>query len=83
MLALEGMMNGTAACIVDYPLAHFPRKTRVRKVWSEDGDTHAAGELGTVLGSVGRPDVGVAYFISCDKHPRLPTFIIDAKLERE
>ena len=63
-------MNGTAACIADYPLAHFSRKTRMRKVWSEDGDTPAVGELGTVLGSVRRPDVGVAYFISWDKHPR-------------
>src|SRR5262245_36337469 len=83
MLALDVMMNDTAACIADYPIPHFSRQALMRKVWPEAGDTHAVGELGTVLGSVRRPDVGVAYFISWDKHPRLPTFIIEAKLERE
>jgi hypothetical protein len=65
-----------------YELAKFKNGTCVRKLWEDvAGDIHAVGELGTVLGSIGHPEVGACYFVEWDRLPRMPTLVIETKLE--
>jgi hypothetical protein len=65
------------------PLAKIKNGARVRKLWEDaPGDIHAVGELGTVLGSIGHPAVGVGYFVEWDDLPRMPTCVVESKLEQ-
>jgi hypothetical protein len=49
--------------------------TRIVKTASEPGDANPDGTLGTVLGSVGHPDVGNAYFVEWDTKPRVACLV--------
>lgn len=61
----------------------WPNGTRVAKVRSdESGDLHAPGTLGTILGSIGFPKIGLAYFVEWDASPRMPTCAVANKLVR-
>jgi hypothetical protein len=53
----------------------LPNGTRVRKVASDPADKHRNGDLGTVLGSMSAPLVGVGYFVEWDDSPRQAVFI--------
>ncbi len=64
------------------PLAEFENGARVAKVASDDHDRHAAGSLGTVLGSVGHPEIGVAYFVEFDASPRRAILVTSGKIKR-
>lgn len=55
--------------------------TRVRKRVEERGDAHKIGDLATVLGSIGHPDVGVGYFVEWDDLPRMAVFLQEHKVE--
>jgi hypothetical protein len=46
----------------------------------EDGDTRQIGAPGTVVGSVGAPSVGVAYFVEFDSRPKQATLIVEGKV---
>ncbi len=61
-------------------LAKIANGARVKKIASEDGDVHPIGATGTVLGSVGVPDLGVAYFIEFDATPQQATFVAEGKI---
>jgi hypothetical protein len=52
------------------PLAKIANGSRVETIANQDSDTHPLSATGTVLGSVGLPDVGVAYFIEFDDAPK-------------
>lgn len=64
------------------PLAKIPNKARVRKISRTDQtDLHDPGALGTVLGSIGAPDVGVAYFVEWDDMPTRAVLIRENGIE--
>lgn len=54
--------------------------TRIVKATSEDHDCHPNGSLGTVLGSVLHPDLGIAYFIEWDARPKCAVLVIAFKI---
>lgn len=58
----------------------WPNGTRIRKAVSEPGDSTPTGTEGTVLGSLGHPDVGLFYFVEWDNKPRIAVGTISAKL---
>lgn len=65
------------------PFAKFKNGSRVRKLWEDaPGDIHAIGELGTMLGSIGAPLWVTAYFVEWDDLPRMPTCVVESKLEQ-
>lgn len=65
------------------PLAEIPNDARVVKIVSNDStDIHQTGALGTVLGSFGHPDVGVAYFVEFDDMPGRAIMIHSHKIKR-
>lgn len=45
------------------------------KTASRPGETYPDGTPGTVMGSVGRPGVGIGYFVSFDPNPRQVVFM--------
>lgn len=59
----------------------LPNAIRVRKVNSEPGDAREDGKLGTILGSIGHPDVGLGYFVERDNRPKRAVFVIAKKVE--
>lgn len=60
----------------------MPSGTRVVKVNSEEGDGHLDGEYGTVLGSIGHPELPmVFYFVEWDSSPRRAVGTINYKLQ--
>ena len=66
------------------PLAEFKNGTRVEKVGSGapgDNDIHKPGAVGTVLGSIGHPEVGVAYFVEFDASPRRAIMVTSGRLK--
>jgi len=64
------------------PLAKYKNGSRVTKArQDESGDLHKPGAQGTVLGSIGAPVIGVAYFVEWDDMPKLPSLVVEAKLE--
>lgn len=66
-----------------YERAKFKNGTRIVKAVMEEGDTHAVGSLGTVLGSIGAPGmVDVGYYVEWDEHPRSPVLVIEAKIDK-
>ena len=54
----------------EYPGA-LKNGTRIRKTNSEPNDHRNDGDAGTVIGSIGAPEVGVMYFIEWDQTPRV------------
>lgn len=63
-----------------YEAAEYKNGTRIKKVWGEAGDGTALGTKGTVLGSLGHPNVGVAYFVEWDDKPHHAVFVAAKKL---
>lgn len=68
-------------------LGAIPNNTRISKVWSEPGDAHEIGELGTVLGSVICPpelgsEVKYLYFVEWDDMPKTSVAVIDKKIAK-
>ena len=66
----------------------YPNGSRVRKVWSDQGDSHQVGALATVVSSVVCPgvpgtDKAIGYFVCWDDAPGLPCFVADKKIARE
>jgi hypothetical protein len=61
-------------------LAKIANGARVEKIASEDAEAHPIGAMGTVLGSVGAPDLGVLYFIQFDASPRQAELIVEGNL---
>jgi hypothetical protein len=59
----------------------YPNGSRVVKVRTEKGDTHAIGARATVLGSIGHPEVGVGYFVEWDSDPRHAVFVMASKIK--
>lgn len=67
------------------PLARYRNGARVRKAKVDRAGRHGEhpiGSLGTVLGSIGRADIGVAYFVEWDESPGAPTVVYEGKIER-
>jgi len=62
------------------PFAKYPNGTRIKKILSEPGDGNSVGTFGTVLGSIGHPDVGVGYFVEWDTFPRYAVWVSEGKL---
>jgi hypothetical protein len=58
----------------------IPNESRVWKTASRPGDTYPDGTPGTVMGSVGRPGVGIGYFVSFDPNPRQVVFMNGERL---
>lgn len=65
-----------------YPGA-MANDTRVVKIETESGDIHPLGACATVLGSIGHPDVGVAYFVEWDEHPRVAALVTAYKVRAQ
>lgn len=66
-----------------HPLADIPNKARVVKISSDDPtDAHPPGALGVVLGSIGHPEVGVAYFVEWDDMPGRAVMVRQQKIRR-
>lgn len=63
-----------------YEGARFRNETRIVKAAEEPGDTTPLGTLGTVLGSVGHPDLGAGYFVEWDNRPRHAVFVVEFKI---
>jgi hypothetical protein len=59
----------------------LPNGARVRKIDSEPGDGQPDGALGTILGSLGHPDLGIAYFIEWDAIPRMAVVVVAKKVQ--
>lgn len=60
----------------------LPNGTRVVKVKEDDSsDLHSIGEMGTILGSLSHPAVGIGYFVQWDSRPRMPTFVVAGKIK--
>lgn len=53
----------------------IPNGTRIVKTASEPGDSNPDGTLGTVLGSLGHPSVGIGYFVEWDTSPRVACLV--------
>lgn len=65
-----------------YAGAKFPNETRVKKARENTvGDFTPLGSIGTVLGSIGNPVIGAAYFVAWDHAPKRPTFVAEEKIE--
>jgi hypothetical protein len=62
------------------PLAKYSNGARIVKVRTEPRDGNPLGATGTVLGSIGHPEVGVGYFVEWDRMPRCAVFVADWKL---
>jgi hypothetical protein len=62
-----------------YPGA-YPNGARIEKLLMEEGDAHAPGAKGTVLGSIGHPTIGVAYFVEWDDMPKLAVLVVATKI---
>ncbi len=65
----------------------IPNETRISKVWSEPGDAHKIGELGTVLGSAVCPpklssEIKYLYWVEWDNMPKAAVGVIDKKIDR-
>jgi hypothetical protein len=60
----------------------LPPQTQIIKVLFEEGDAHAIGEHGTVLGSYGHPDVGMGYFVEWKTLPMHAVFVMARKIAR-
>jgi hypothetical protein len=58
----------------------IPAGTRIKKAWSEPGDTHPVGAEGVVLGSIYQLDHGYAYFVEWDDAPRLAVACVAKKI---
>ena len=66
-----------------HPLALYENGARVVKAEDEDEThLHPIGTLGTVLGSIGHVDIGVAYFVEFDSRPKHAVLVLEGKLKR-
>lgn len=64
-----------------YPGA-LPNGSRVRKFNSERGDNTRDGVPGTIMGSIGHPELpGIMYFVEWDNRPGVVIGCMDTKLE--
>jgi hypothetical protein len=64
-------------------MAEYANGSRVQKSKVDNvKDVHAVGALGTVLGSIGVPGIGVAYFIAWDDMPQRVTMVYETKVRR-
>ncbi len=61
-------------------MAEFQNGSRIKKVWSEEGDGTPLGTEGTVLGSISHPDVGVFYFVEWDNRRHFAVGVVAKKL---
>jgi hypothetical protein len=64
----------------DCPSAKWKRRARVMKANSEPDDTHPNGTLGVVIGSIGHPIHGVAYFVEWDTAAGIPALTAEKHL---
>jgi hypothetical protein len=62
------------------PQARYPNGSRVRKAKHERGDVTTLGTMGTVLGSLYVPNVGVGYFVEWENRPRVAVFVVEYKV---
>lgn len=62
-----------------YPGA-WPPGTRVVKTRFEANDSQPVGTLGTVLGSIGHPDLGPGYFVEWDTLPGCAVLVMGTKV---
>lgn len=60
----------------------IPNGTRIRKKHGDVGDQARVGSIGTVLGSLSHPDIGIGYFVEWEHVPRCAVFIMGRKIER-
>lgn len=64
----------------------IPNGARFKKVWGEEGNGHALGAEGVVLGSLAVPpgegdvDCKIGYFVEWDDNPRCAVFVSDKKI---
>jgi len=63
----------------EYPGA-LPNGTRIIKVLMLQGDAHRPGAKGTVLGSMGHPQIGIGYFVEWDDTPKTAVFVEARKI---
>lgn len=58
--------------------------TRIKKIRKEEGDVTPIGAFGTVLGSVRPVSSSIAgYFIEWDGKPRVATFMVEWKIDKQ
>lgn len=60
--------------------AKFSNGSHIVKVWSESGDANKVGTEGTILGSIGHPELGNLYFVEWDTMPNVAVAVMEAKL---
>lgn len=59
----------------------MPSGTRIVKSVHESGDMVPVGTVGTVLGSIGTPDM-TGYFVAWDSHPHRAVFLAGFKIAK-
>jgi hypothetical protein len=64
----------------DCPSAKWKRRARVMKANSEPDDTHPNGTLGMIVGSIGHPIHGIAYFVEWDTELGIPALMAEKHL---
>jgi hypothetical protein len=64
----------------EYPSAKFRNGSRIIKIRTAPGDVHVVGALGTVLGSIGHPAIGVGYFVEWDDQKKWAIFVVESKI---
>ncbi len=86
---LQGRLGIVLQCVVDVVPpemqsdgASLRRGDLVEKTASEPGDAHPDGARGTILGSMGDNDTGMAYFVGWDDNPGLPVGIASHRIRK-
>jgi hypothetical protein len=84
------MLGGKVATWTDNESAGaIPNGERIVKSWAEEGDATPIGMQGTVLGSIGPPDLPgfeppdgcfYLYFVEWDDKPGIPVGVTDRKV---
>lgn len=64
------------------PKASFRNGSRIKKAKQGKRDATPLGNLGTVLGSVFVPQLGVAYFVEWDWKPKVAVLITEGRICR-
>lgn len=70
------------AFTTDQAMGAWPNGMRIRKTVFGEGDAHAVGEEGVIVGSLGPYEGQYCYFVRWDDMPRAPVFVEGRKIGR-
>jgi hypothetical protein len=62
------------------PEALFKNEQRIKKALGEPGDGTPIGTIGTILGSLYAPELGVVYFVEWNNRPRVAVSVVAWKI---